>query len=97
MTRNALVVACETYWGAVVHSLQAIAVSHGLSHRNHRDLFGVVNSLEHQSRGSGMVHDFRLIYNLHLNFYRVVLSGNEIREMTSVAEDFLENVKTVSA
>ena len=73
-----LALASEAFWGVVAHILQAIAERHGIKHTTNRD-FEVINDwLVAKTGNDQMRFWFRRAYRLHQNFYRIVMTIQDI-------------------
>ena len=73
-----LALASEAYWGVVPHMLQAVAERHGIRHTTNRDFEVISNWLTNEIGNEQIRIWFRRSYRLHQNFYRIVMTREDI-------------------
>lgn len=80
-----LPLASEAYWGAVAHVFQAIAERHGIRHDTNRDFEVIRDWLVGEVGDDALFRWFRLTYRLHQNFYRIIMTHDEVVERSRFA------------
>ena len=80
-----LVLASEAYWGVVAHMLQAIAERRGMRHISNLDFKVIKNWLIEETRNDDLDDWYFLTYRLHQNFYRIVMTRDEVEICSRLA------------
>ena len=80
-----LALASEAYWGMVAHMLQAVAERHGLKHTTNLDFRDIKDWLVAETGDSQLHRSFRQTYQLHQNFYRIVMTIDDIETRSPLA------------
>ena len=88
-----LVLASEAYWGVVAHALQAVAEQHGIRHSTNLDFQRISRWLISETQNPELADLYRESYNLHRNFYRVVLTHQEVRRYSQYALRLADEVR----
>lgn len=88
-----LVLASEAYWGVVAHILQAVAETHGIPHSTNLDFERINNWLVAETHNEKLEGAFERSYRLHQNFYRIVLTQEEIRGYSHYALALADEVR----
>ena len=73
-----LPLASEACWGMAAHALQALAESHGLKHRTNLDFRDIKDWLVAKTGEQQINIWFLRAYELHQNFYRIVMTREDI-------------------
>ena len=77
--------ACEAYWGVVAHMLQAIAQRRGMRHRSNLDFRAIMDWLAAETGNEELKTWFQRTYRLHQNFYRIIMTTEEIEARSESA------------
>ena len=80
-----LAYASEGFWGMVAHLLQAIAEIQGMRHETNLDFRVIMEWLVAETGNGQLNRMFRQTYDLHRNFYRIVMTREEIEIHSRVA------------
>ena len=80
-----LALASEAYWGVVAHMLQAIAERRGMKHETNLDFRTINDWLINETRNDEMDEWYFRIYRLHQNFYRIIMTHDEVVEHSQYA------------
>ncbi len=81
--------ASEKGWGAVAHTVKAIAEQRGWIHERHGHLFGVVRNIVAESGQPRIMDLFHIANGLHTNFYEGWLSHEEVERGLGQVEELL--------
>ena len=84
-----LVVASESYWGAINHAVAANSEAYGFSQKNHRDVRRDLRSIEEMVGAEDMSERFDAGLSLHFHFYRLNMSDDEVRRLSTMADDLV--------
>ena len=77
--------ASEAYWGVAAHALQAVAERNGIRHSTNLDFRRIIDWLVLQTRNDELPVWFQRSYDLHQNYYRVVMSQQEVHDLSHYA------------
>ena len=79
--------ASEAYWGMVAHILQAIAEKRGMRHISNLDFRVIMDWLVAETGNEQLKIWFQRTYRLHQNFYRIIMTREEIeiRSQSAIA------------
>ena len=80
-----LPLASEAYWGMVAHMLQAIAEKRDMRHDTNLDFRTIKDWLTDETQNTELNHLFIETYELHRNFYRIVMTRDEVVERSRFA------------
>ena len=86
--------ASEAYWGVAAHALQAVAERHGIKHSTNLDFNRITNWLVTQTRDGKLIDWFDAAYYLHQNFYKIVMTPEEVRENSQHALRLADQIRT---
>ena len=85
LANGELALASEAFWGTVAHALQGAAERHGLRHETNMDFRDIKDWLVDET-GDAQIHVWFLrAYELHQNFYRIVMTREDIETRTQHA------------
>ena len=90
MVTGNLALASEAFWGVAAHMLQAVAERHGLKHTTNRDFEVINNWLSTKIGNEQTMSWFRRTYRLHQNFYRIVMTREDIEFRSKFALDLAD-------
>ena len=82
--------ASEALWGATSQLVQAIAKHQGQPHENHTDFRKTASWLSNETANPDIPIWYSRTFALHRNFYRIVLSHDEVRYRSTFAIAFLD-------
>ena len=88
-----LVLASEACWGVVARALQAVAERHGIPHSTNLDFLRINKWLISETQNREIADLYRWSYNLHRNFYRIVLKDQEISDLAQFALRLADEVR----
>lgn len=81
--------ASEALWGATSQIVQAVAKRQGQPHENHTDFRKTASWLSTETANPNLTSWYSQSFALHRNFYRIVLSHDEVRDRSTDAIAFL--------
>lgn len=73
-----LALASEAYWGMVAHMLQAVAELRGMRHETNLDFRTIKDWLIDETGDATLDRLFFRTYQLHQNFYRIIMTLDDI-------------------
>ena len=85
--------ASEKAWGAAATMVKAVAEERGLTHNNHRALYGIVSRLLDETGDSELGIFFRSASDLHTNFYENWIGRRYVADEIRDVERFLEKME----
>ena len=85
MSVGKLGLASEAYWGMVAHILQAIAERRGMRHISNLDFRVIMDWLVGETGNEQLKIWFQRTYRLHQNFYRIIMTPEEIEARSESA------------
>ena len=87
--------ASEKGWGAVAHTVKAIAEQRGWPHGRHGDLFSVADRISNELRQPRIMDLFHVANGLHVNFYEGWLSDRAVERGLGQVRELLTMLETV--
>ena len=88
-----LVLASEAYWGVAAHALQAVAERHGIPHSTNLDFRTIIEWLVSGARSDDVVEWYRKSYDLHRNFYQIVMTQDDVRDHSHYALRLADQIR----
>ena len=89
LSRGLLLGASECYWGAINHAVAANSEVHGFSQENYRDVRRALQTIEEMVGADDMTEGFDAGLRLHFHFYRLDMSDDEVRRLSTMADDLV--------
>ena len=85
--------ASEKAWGAAAHALKSIAKQREWRQGTHRDLYGVVRSIESETSVQGVRRLFQVASELHSNFYEDRMPDEILRESIDDVKELIDRLE----
>lgn len=86
----------EVLWGAATQMVKAVAKTHNLPNRSHRDLISAVRRIGMRlAQDTDLIVDFNKIEELHKNFYDGELNDADIEEGHVVTTRFVTKMQQI--
>ena len=92
LAQDYLLQASEKGWGAAALAVKGLAQRRGWAHQGHRELFGVVNRLVHETGDAELRNLFDIANSLHINFYENWMPGEWVEDRVGRIEEFLQKL-----
>ena len=83
--------ASEAWWGAVSQLIQAVAKRNGLPSNNHADLRQTASWIGAEIENPELPVWYNRTFALHRNFYRIVLTHDEVEDRSTYAAALLDS------
>ncbi len=87
--------ASEKLWGASAHAVKAIAIERGWEHERHASIIGAARLLRTEYNNPALGHISLANYH-HQNYYKNVVTNDEIQDDLQDIESFLDELDKVS-
>ena len=80
--------ASEKLWGAAAQAVKGVAEARGWPHGSHRELYGIVERLRHETRMRRLGELFSTSSALHQNFYEEWMTFEHVAERADDVQEF---------